>query len=165
MEIDIDSFHPSRNRPATELRNEILEITRDKVEIWLQEFIIDRKNYFDSGKFPPKKTRAFYERYGFQYTLRELHAMFQSFLKVYGYTDYRSIENVFGKKLITLTFEGFERYTSRSTYKYRLFVDKAIQTMIEKGWITEEDMVDRDEILDDVNSNHQPDAYEFSDDE
>ena len=99
MEIDLNTFHPSRDRPATELRKEILEITRDKVEVWLQEFIIERKNYFDAGHFPTGKNRSFYEQYGFSYTVRELHYMFQTFIKTYGYTDYKSVESTFGKNL------------------------------------------------------------------
>jgi hypothetical protein len=144
MNVDLTGFHPSRSRPNTLLREEILSITRDKIEIWLQEFIIDRKNYFDADKFPPGKTRAYYEKNGFSYSVGELHSMFLAFVKQYGYNDYKSVENMFGKKLMTMEIDGFQKFESKGLRKYRLFIDRCIESIIQKGWVDRNALVDRD---------------------
>lgn len=139
-QIDLTSYHPSRDRPSTTLREEILTITRDRIELWVQSYIIDKLDYIQKGEFPPGKTKEYYINEGFKPSTEQMYDDFMSYLKRFGYRDYSCNFLNFSKRLKQLSIEGFNQYGLSGKSKYHIYVDKAIKSMIALKWISEEEL-------------------------
>jgi hypothetical protein len=148
-------YHPSRDRPETELRKQMIIQQKDKLELWMAEITVEWHRYV-KGYEPfipdynylklPNVTQCDMdgaerkdERKG--WLTSDMFTHFKNWLKAYGYTYHVDL-STFGKRLKSMKNDGLETYTSTGKSKLRLIVSKSVKWALENGLITEEHLTE-----------------------
>lgn len=155
-------YHPSRDRPETELRRQMILQQKDKLELWIRDLTIDWYRYtkgyelyhpnYNYSKDPKKEAET---RFSEQQSIREtidtrkgwltsdMFLHFTDWLKAYKYTYHVDI-STFGKRLNALKNAGIKTYSSGGKSKIEFTLSKSLDWCKEQSLVEDEDLVEKD---------------------
>jgi hypothetical protein len=160
MNVDLQEFNPSRDRPYTDLRAKMEEDSRDNIELYVRDLTIDwwryntgidchhpTYNYLNDPKidaqtkFSEEMALRSNEKSGWLTGEYFLH--FKNWIKSKGFNYHVDIRS-FGKRLKAMKNPGIETYTSSGISKIRFNVSKSLDWCKQQKLITDEDLKDRE---------------------
>lgn len=160
MNVDLEGFHPSRNRPTTELRATMELESKDKIYFWIKDLTVDWYNYYNNEKLPMPNynylnnpalehgrffsdTRKDVEHKG--WITSEYFQHFKNWIKANGY-NYHVDVSTFSKRIKSLKNEGISTYTSGGISKIKFHIMKSKDWCIKEKLITQEELDSSDDV-------------------